>query len=80
MEYVDGCSLLELQRKVQMLPEPYVLWMGLEILKGLSYAHQKGILHRDLSPSNILISKSKLKFKVGFTSKVKFPNILGTVG
>src|SRR3989338_8798139 len=58
MEYVDGCSLLELQRKVQMLPEPYVLWMGLEILKGLSYAHQKGILHRDLSPSNILISKS----------------------
>ncbi|MBI2645901.1 MAG: serine/threonine protein kinase [Deltaproteobacteria bacterium] len=58
MEYVEGCSLLELQRKVPTLPEPYVLWMGLEILRGLSYAHQKGILHRDLSPSNILISKS----------------------
>lgn len=58
MEYVDGSSLLELQKKVPPLPEPYVLWMGLEILRGLSYAHQKGVLHRDLSPSNILISKS----------------------
>src|SRR3989338_8618209 len=54
MEYVDGRSLLELQKKISPLPEPYVLWLGLEILKGLSYAHQKGILHRDLSPSNIL--------------------------
>ncbi|MBI3019366.1 MAG: serine/threonine protein kinase [Deltaproteobacteria bacterium] len=58
MEYVDGSSLLELQKKIALLPEPYVLWMGLEILKGLSYAHHKGIYHRDLSPSNILISKS----------------------
>ena len=43
MEYVDGCSLLELQRKVQMLPEPYVLWMGLgmtehwEVGEGVSF-------------------------------------------
>lgn len=58
MEYVDGSSLLELQKKVAMHPNHYVVWLGLEILKGLSYAHQKGILHRDVSPSNILISKS----------------------
>ncbi len=58
MEYIDGTSLLELRKKLTHLPEPYVLWLGLEILKGLSYAHQKGVLHRDLSPSNILISKA----------------------
>ena len=58
MEYVDGRSLLELQKKISTLSESYVLWLGLEILKGLSYAHQKGVLHRDLSPSNILISKA----------------------
>src|SRR3989338_10931737 len=58
MEYVDGSSLLELQKKISTLPEPYMVWLGLEILKGLSYAHHKGVLHRDLSPSNILISKS----------------------
>lgn len=54
MEYVEGGSLSDLKPK---LSEEVVIWMGLEILKGLSYAHKKGVLHRDLSPSNILISK-----------------------
>lgn len=62
MEYVEGCSLdrklaherLEMWRSVQ-----YVC----EVLGALSYAHLSGVLHRDVKPSNILIStgdKAKL--------------------
>ena len=58
MEYVEGGSLLDLIEKAGAIPESFVLYIGLEILKGLSYAHKKGVLHRDISPSNILLSKA----------------------
>ncbi len=58
MEYVDGANLGELKSTLGKFPKKYVLFIGLEILKGLSYAHRAGILHRDLSPSNILVSRA----------------------
>jgi serine/threonine protein kinase len=57
MEFVDGGSLYRLKKEAKKIPLEFVYYMALEILKGLSYAHKKGVLHRDLSPSNILISK-----------------------
>jgi len=57
LEYVDGGSLLDLMSSVPKLPKGIALYIGLEILKGLSYAHKMGVIHRDLSPSNILISR-----------------------
>lgn len=72
MEYVDGPNLgLVLDRCAQkglQLPVPHVVFIGIELLKGLSYAHQRqvmrggraaplSIIHRSISPSNILMSK-----------------------
>ncbi|MEK7790083.1 MAG: serine/threonine-protein kinase [Deltaproteobacteria bacterium] len=57
MEFVDGGSLYHLKKGVKKIPLEFVYYTALEILKGLSYAHKKGVLHRDLSPSNILISR-----------------------
>lgn len=57
MEFVDGGSLYDLKKKAKKIPLEFVYYTAIEILKGLSYAHKKGVLHRDLSPSNILISR-----------------------
>ncbi len=55
MEYVDGKSLKDLLNQVKFIPQEIALGIILEIAKGLGYAHQKGIVHRDMKPANILI-------------------------
>ena len=35
-----------------------------EILKGLSFAHDKGVMHKDLKPSNIMIDHEKRSLKI----------------
>lgn len=57
MEFVDGGSVFDLIQHAEQIPEGFALFIVMEVLKGLSFAHKKGILHRDISPSNILISK-----------------------
>ncbi len=57
MEFIDGISLRELIRKNGPLPEETATGIALIIAKSLAYIHKKNILHRDLKPDNILISK-----------------------
>jgi eukaryotic-like serine/threonine-protein kinase len=67
MEYVRGADLRTVAwraRRRRPLSAKAILHVGLEILAGLAYAHGRrsptgeplGIIHRDLSPSNILCS------------------------
>ncbi|HLE00085.1 MAG TPA: serine/threonine-protein kinase [Bdellovibrionota bacterium] len=57
LEYIEGMSLEEFQRRLPyILPEVAVLVI-IEVLSALAYAHEKGIIHRDLKPANILISE-----------------------
>ena len=70
MEYVDGVDLkaiLDWRRKInKRVPVAHSLYLVMEICKGLSYAHELrsseddaplGIVHRDISPPNVLLSK-----------------------
>ncbi|MDF1756246.1 MAG: serine/threonine-protein kinase [Verrucomicrobiales bacterium] len=56
MEYIDGSSLSELLRQGPLELE-LALAMITQICDGVGHAHQLGILHRDIKPGNILISK-----------------------
>ena len=38
-----------------------VLWLGADLFRALGYAHDLGVVHRDVSPSNVLLTKSDLR-------------------
>ncbi|HEY7553164.1 MAG TPA: protein kinase [Candidatus Binatia bacterium] len=58
MEYVDGQDLSHVIKSRGKLPQSEVLAIFRDILKGLGFAHAKGLVHRDMKPSNVLIDKS----------------------
>lgn len=57
LEFVDGMSLDKLIEKQVSLPPELALLIFLDACLGLKNAHSKDIVHRDIKPGNILISK-----------------------
>ncbi|MEW6667040.1 MAG: HDOD domain-containing protein [Thermodesulfobacteriota bacterium] len=57
-EYVDGVSLRDLIRQNGGLVVHRSVQLIRQILEGISYAHEQGVIHRDISPSNILVNKN----------------------
>lgn len=57
MELVDGPTLAEIIAGDGRLPEPVAIDYAAQICNGLAYAHRQGLLHRDVKPANILITK-----------------------
>jgi serine/threonine protein kinase len=51
-----------------------VCWIGAKLARALAYAHERGVLHRDVKPANVLISADpspKLAdFNISFSAKV----------
>ncbi|OHD70981.1 MAG: hypothetical protein A2W19_07610 [Spirochaetes bacterium RBG_16_49_21] len=58
MEYIDGVTLADVIAKKKKLKPLAAILIFNEIVKGLTYAHSKNVIHRDLKPRNILIAKS----------------------
>jgi predicted Ser/Thr protein kinase len=56
MEYVEGKTLRELLGP-GVLPSRKVLEIAEQLADGLAKAHEAGILHRDLKPDNVMVSK-----------------------
>ncbi|MBK9032689.1 MAG: serine/threonine protein kinase [Myxococcales bacterium] len=62
MEYVDGLDLAALLRRLRdrgtKVPVAAAFQIAIELARGLDFAHQHGVVHRDVSPSNILLSRA----------------------
>lgn len=55
MEYVDGPALEELLKPGQPWRLGEALGLFRQLLAALSYAHKAGVVHRDLTPANVLL-------------------------
>ncbi len=58
MEYAPGGSLRDQLREHGMLPEHQVRTVAARMARALAAAHGAGLLHRDVKPANILLSRS----------------------
>ncbi|HET7471272.1 MAG TPA: protein kinase [Gemmatimonadales bacterium] len=57
MPFVEGESLRDRLRRERQLPLDAALRIAVEAARGLAYAHQHGVVHRDVKPENILLTR-----------------------
>jgi serine/threonine-protein kinase len=58
MEYVPGCTLRRFCRADSLLPLEQVVELGFKCAMALGYVYRQGLIHRDVKPANIMISKT----------------------
>ena len=55
MEFLEGRELRDIMNDGERLPVDQVLDIVAQVALGLAYAHEHGIVHRDVKPSNIMV-------------------------
>jgi eukaryotic-like serine/threonine-protein kinase len=55
-EYIEGGNLKRLIEKGGPLPVGTALELGIQVARGLDFAHRAGLVHRDVKPQNVLLN------------------------
>jgi serine/threonine protein kinase len=83
MELADGESLQNLLNRIKLAPIPLAVDIIIQVCSGLQYAHQHGIVHRDVKPGNILLLPGDrvkiLDFGIACTTGTRDANMAGTI-
>lgn len=58
MEYLEGRTLHQILNEDGTVPPEEVASIGADVAQALAEAHEKGIVHRDVKPGNIMISRN----------------------
>ena len=64
MEYIDGESLSDRLRRQGALPAREAAELARQVAMGLAAAHARGLVHRDITPANILVEKETGRAKI----------------
>ncbi len=63
LEYLEGGDLQKAMREKSLTLESSLQYIE-QVCSGLAHAHEKGIIHRDIKPQNLLLTKDKLTVKI----------------
>ena len=55
MEFIEGVELRSLIGEGRILPVAQAVSIAIQVAEALAYAHERGIVHRDIKPPNIMI-------------------------
>lgn len=72
MEFVEGQSLADLLKREGKLDAEVAVGYVLQAARGLAFAHEQGMVHRDIKPDNLLLSRHGI-IKVADLGIVKTP-------
>jgi serine/threonine-protein kinase len=61
LEYVEGENLKQLVTRTGPLPVRRALELAIQTGRALSFAHQQGLVHRDVKPQNVLLGNDEAK-------------------
>jgi eukaryotic-like serine/threonine-protein kinase len=82
-EYVEGENLKQRLQQTGAMPVQDVLLLGLQMARALSFAHLRGLVHRDVKPQNVLLNddgQAKMTdFGIARSVDVEGVTITGTV-
>jgi serine/threonine-protein kinase len=59
MEYVEGQTLKSLVNRQGAFPEKLVRYIFVHACRGLQYAHDRGLVHRDIKPGNMMLTRER---------------------
>lgn len=64
MDYLRGEALSQHAREDALLPLERVLSIGVHVAEALHYAHEQGVVHRDVKPANMVLTMDEYEVKV----------------